>query len=62
MYEKFFKRLIDVVLSAIGLLVLSGVYLLIAVAVVLDDPGPIFLSKNEWVKVKSIFHCINSVP
>lgn len=42
MYEKFLKRLIDIVLSAIGLLVLSGVFLVIAIAVVIDDPGPIF--------------------
>ena len=42
MYQKFWKRLIDIVLSGCGILVLLPVYLVIAVAVKLDDPGPVF--------------------
>ena len=55
MYEKFFKRLIDIVLSAIGLLVLSSVYLVIAVAVVIDDPGPVFFKQKRVGKGKTYF-------
>lgn len=55
MYKKFFKRLIDVVLSAIGLLVLSGVYLVIAVAVMIDDPGPVFFKQKRVGKGKTYF-------
>ncbi len=55
MYEKFFKRVIDIVLSAIGLLVLSWLYLVIAIAVVLDDPGPIFFKQKRVGKGKIFF-------
>ena len=47
MYQKFFKRLIDIVLSGLGILVLLPVYLVIAVAVKLDDPGPVFFRQKR---------------
>lgn len=52
MYERIFKRWIDIALSAVGLLVLSLVYLVIAIAVYVDDPGRFFSSKNVWERVK----------
>ena len=42
MYEHFFKRLIDCVLSVLGLLLLSPVFLAIAIAIKIDDHGPVF--------------------
>ena len=47
MYQKFWKRLIDIVLSGCGILVLLPVYLVIAVAVKLDDPGPVFFRQKR---------------
>ena len=47
MYQKIFKRLIDIVLSGLGILVLLPVYLVIAVAVKLDDPGPVFFRQKR---------------
>ena len=47
MYQKFGKRLIDIVLSACGILVLSPVYLLLAIAIKVDDPGPIFFRQKR---------------
>ena len=47
MYQKFFKRLIDIILSGLGILVLLPVYLVIAVAVKLDDPGPVFFRQKR---------------
>ena len=41
MYQKFFKRLIDIVLSGCGILVLAIPMLLIALAVKLDSKGPV---------------------
>ena len=41
MYQKFFKRLIDIVLSACGIVVLAVPMLLIALAVRLDSKGPV---------------------
>lgn len=55
MYERIFKRWIDILLSAIGLLVLSGVYLVIAIAVYVDDPGPIFFKQKRVGKGKTFF-------
>ncbi len=42
MYQKYAKRLIDLLLSACAIVVLSPVYLLICIAIVADDPGPVF--------------------
>jgi len=39
MYQKGIKRLLDVVLSACGLLVLSPLLLLLCLAIKLDSPG-----------------------
>lgn len=55
MYEKVFKRLIDIVLSACGLIVLSWLYLLIAVAIVIDDPGPVMFTQKRVGKDKKYF-------
>ena len=55
MYEKFFKRVIDIVLSAIGLVILSWLFLILAIAVVLDDPGPIFFKQKRVGKGKTFF-------
>lgn len=55
MYERIFKRWIDILLSAIGLLVLSGVYFVIAIAVYVDDPGPIFFKQKRVGKGKTFF-------
>ena len=55
MYEKIFKRLIDILLSACGLIVLSWLYLLIALAIVIDDPGPVMFTQKRVGKGKTYF-------
>ena len=47
MYNKVFKRLIDIVLSGIGIVVLSPVYLIVALAIKIDDPGPVFFRQKR---------------
>lgn len=47
MYRKFGKRALDILLSACGIIVLSPVYLLVAVAIKLDDPGPVFFKQKR---------------
>lgn len=47
MYEKFFKRLIDIVLSFSALIVLSWLYLVIIIAIKIDDPGPAFFTQKR---------------
>ena len=47
MYNKFFKRLIDILLSGCGILVLAPVYLIVALAIKIDDPGPVFFRQKR---------------
>ena len=47
MYQNFGKRLLDIVLSALGIVVLLPVFALIAVAIELDDPGPVFFRQKR---------------
>ena len=41
MYKHFFKRIIDIVLSGFGIIVLAIPMLAIAVAIKLDSKGPV---------------------
>lgn len=45
MYKAFFKRLIDVVLSAIGIIVLAIPMLIVAIAIKIDSPGPVLFKQ-----------------
>ena len=56
MYRKFGKRLLDILLSGVGILVLLPVYLLLAVAIKMDDPGPVFFRQKRIGIHKSYFH------
>ena len=47
MYQKYAKRLIDLLLSVCAIVVLSPVYLLICIAIVADDPGPVFFRQKR---------------
>ena len=47
MYNRFFKRLIDIVLSGCGIIVLSPVLLGVAIAIKIDDPGPILFRQKR---------------
>ena len=55
MYERVVKRILDIVLSALGLLMLSWVYLLIPIAIYIDDPGPIFFTQKRIGRGKTTF-------
>lgn len=55
MYEKYVKRIIDIVLSLVGLVLLSPLLLIIALLIKLDSKGRCCLNKKGWQKVKHIF-------
>ena len=55
MYRKFGKRLLDILLSGMGILVLLPVYLLLAAAIKIDDPGPVFFRQKRVGLHKSHF-------
>lgn len=54
-YEKYIKRGLDIILSFGGLVVLSPLYALIAVAIVIDDPGPVLFTQKRVGKNKEYF-------
>lgn len=46
-YDRIVKRFLDVILSFLGLLLLSPLFLLLCIAVYIDDPGPIFFKQKR---------------
>jgi len=54
-YDKHMKRFIDIVLSLLGLLVLSPVYLIVAIAIKIDDPGPVLFTQKRVGRNKQYF-------
>ena len=55
MYKHFFKRLIDIVLSGVGIIVLIPFWIIIGLCIVISDPGPIFFSQRRVGKNKKLF-------
>lgn len=47
MYKHFFKRLIDVILSMIGLILCAIPMLVIAIAIKIDSPGPVLFKQKR---------------
>ena len=56
MYQKFGKRALDVILSGCGIVVLAPVYLILAIAIKIDDPGPVFFRQKRVGIHKSHFN------
>lgn len=54
-YEKFVKRLFDVILSLGGLIVFSPVFLVLSILIVIDDPGPILFTQKRVGRNKRYF-------
>ncbi len=54
-YEIAVKRIIDIVLSFIGLVVLSPVFLILSIWILADDPGPILFIQKRVGKNKRYF-------
>lgn len=55
MYEKYVKRPLDIVLSLIGMVLLSPVFLLVAAAVKISSPGSIIFSQKRYGRDKAFF-------
>lgn len=54
-YERIIKRIMDIILSGIGLIVLSPVLLGFAIAIKVDDPGPVLFAQKRIGKNKKYF-------
>ena len=55
MYEKYVKRIIDIVLSFVGLVLLSPLLLIIALLIKLDSKGPVLFKQKRVAKGKAYF-------
>lgn len=53
MYKHFCKRLIDILLSTIGIIVLTPVWIILAIAIKIDDPGPVFFKQKRIAQNKN---------
>lgn len=54
----FFKRLIDLILSVIGMILASWLFLIIIIAIKIDDPGPAFFTQKRVGKGKNYFKLV----
>lgn len=58
MYAKYIKRILDFILSLIALIILSPVYLIIAIAIKIDSKGPVFFLQERLGKDGKVFKII----
>lgn len=54
-YEKYVKRLVDILLSFAGLVILSPVFAVIALAIKIEDPGPVLFTQKRLGRNKQYF-------
>lgn len=61
-WEWLLKRLIDVIISLAVLLIFLPLWIVIAIIIVLDSPGPVFYKQKGLVKIKKNSTLSNSDP
>ncbi len=58
MYQKFWKRVFDLILSALAIIVLSPVLAIVAVWIKADSRGPVFFKQKRVGKDKTYFQIL----
>ena len=58
MYKRFGKRALDLLLSGLGLFVLSPLFLIISIAIKAEDPGPVFFRQKRVGIHKTYFNIV----
>ena len=58
MYQNYLKRLLAIVLSALGIVTLSWLFLLLSIAIKLDSPGPVLFKQKRVGLNKSHFNIL----
>ena len=58
MYAKYFKRILDFLLSLIAIIILSPVFLIIAIAIKVDSKGSVFFLQERLGKDGKVFKII----
>lgn len=49
-YDNVIKRLIDFLLSTIGIILLIPFWIILAIAIKIDDPGPVFFKQKRFAR------------
>ena len=57
MYKRV-KRSVDIIVAAIALLVLSPVFLLVAICVKMESKGPVLFRQKRWGRDRTQFECL----
>jgi len=57
-YKKFFKRIVDVGLSFVGIIVLAIPMLIVAIIIKIDSPGPVFFKQKRVGVHKTHFNIL----
>ncbi len=55
-YNKYIKRMIDFILSLMGLIILSPVFIILCIWIKMDSRGPILFKQKRYGKDKSYFN------
>ena len=58
MYKSFFKRFLDIVLSGVALIFLIPFFIIVAIMIKIDAPGPIFFTQKRIGKNKKYFQIL----
>ena len=55
-YNKYIKRMIDFILSLMGLIILSPVFIILCIWIKMDSKGPVLFKQKRYGKDKSYFN------
>ena len=58
MYRKYIKRILDFVLAILGIICLSWLYIILAIAIKLDSKGPVFFKQKRVAQGKKYFNIL----
>jgi len=57
-FYRFVKRSFDIVMSLLGLIVASPIFLVVAIAIKLDSRGPVIFKQQRMGKDGKVFNCL----
>lgn len=57
-YQLFAKRMIDIIVATIALIVFSPVFLVLAIAIKIEDKGPVFYKQNRITRGGRVFEIV----
>lgn len=55
MYERYIKRILDILIALLGLLLSFWIFIIIYILIKVDDPGPVFFTQRRVGKHKEYF-------